>query len=114
MGLFHSLGSSRRDGSDDRAECARSLRVERDDIALTVPSRHEPHAFARRPVPIDPYAEWLAQRDREREREREEPIRWVYRYPGAAATRRGAPVLRARRAGRDEEPPRSPSRLVKV
>jgi len=42
-------------------------------------SRHEPLALSERARPVDPYTEWLQQREAERERDERPEIRWVSR-----------------------------------
>jgi hypothetical protein len=47
------------------------------DEAEELMTRYEPGSLNTRPVPIDPYAAWL--QDRDDERADAETVRWVYR-----------------------------------
>ena len=49
--------------------------------------RYEPQSLASHRVPTDPYVAWVAQREAGRDGEERARVRWVYRYPGAGATK---------------------------
>jgi hypothetical protein len=42
--------------------------------------RYEPQPLVGHPIPADPYAAWVAEREAAREAEDSARIRWVYRY----------------------------------
>jgi hypothetical protein len=60
-------------------------------------TREEPQRLTRRPVAVDPYAAWLAEREAERRRDGE-PVRWVYRYPGSEERAPGRRILASKEA----------------
>lgn len=50
------------------------------EVEETPLGRCEAQAIAPRTRVVDPYAEWVAQREQQQTRERPE-VRWVYRHP---------------------------------
>jgi hypothetical protein len=74
MGL---LRGARRRGED----VGIGLRIDHGAANDEAACRYEPQFLSARPVPADPYAAWLQQREAEREIEIRSQVRWVHGQP---------------------------------